>query len=192
MIEFLNYADTSLFLWLNSFHNPFFDQVMWIVSGKLTWIPVYAAMLIYIIYRYRKTCWLPLLGVALVILLSDQIASGLIKPLTERLRPSHEPSLAGMVHIVNGYTGGKYGFVSSHASNMFGLAVFMLLLVRRKWFTITILLWASLIAYSRIYLGVHYPGDVIGGALVGCTSAVFAYWIVSWGLEKRKRKRKNI
>jgi undecaprenyl-diphosphatase len=149
-------------------------------------------MLIYIIYRYRKTCWLPLLGIALVILLSDQVASGLIKPLAERLRPSHEPTLSGMVHIVNDYTGGKYGFVSSHASNMFGLAFFMLFLVRRKWFSITIIIWASLISYSRIYLGVHYPGDVIGGAIVGSMSAVLAYWLVSWGLEKRKLKRKKI
>lgn len=189
MIELLNRIDTQLFLWLNSFHNPFFDNIMWLASGKLTWLPLYFIFLVFLIIKYKKDCWLPILGIALVILLSDQISSGLIKPLAERLRPSHEPSLQGLVHLVNAYKGGKYGFVSSHAANSFGLAVFFVLLVRRRWFTVSILIWAAIVSYSRVYLGVHYPGDIIGGALVGSLSALLVSIPVQWAFAKRKNHR---
>lgn len=117
------------------------------------------------------------LAVGLVILLCDQIASGLFKELFERLRPSHEPSLEGIVRLVNGKRGGKFGFVSSHAANSFGLALFTALLFRKWYFTLVVFLWAMANSYSRIYMGLHYPGDILGGLIVGVLVAIFVYWL---------------
>jgi undecaprenyl-diphosphatase len=167
MIEKLKSIDTYLLLAVNSRHCDWLDTVMWHITGNLIWVPFYLALLAAIIYKYRWKFWIVLLGVALTILIADQVASGIIKPLVERLRPSHEPSLAGMLHLVRGYAGGQFGFVSSHAANTFGVAVFIIQIFRNRIFTISILIWASIVSFSRIYLGVHYPCDVICGALVG-------------------------
>jgi undecaprenyl-diphosphatase len=114
-----------------------------------------------------------ILTIIIAVTLSDQI-SVLIKNSVHRLRPCHEPSLEGMVHLVKGYCGGLYGFVSSHASNSFMVAMLCLLLIRRWWFTWFIIIWALVIGYSRIYLGVHYPGDVICGSILGM--------LIGWGI----------
>ena len=116
-------------------------------------------------------------GIALCILLSDQISSSLLKPLVARLRPIHNPEIADMIHIVNGYRGGLYGFVSSHAANAATFVTFTALIFRNNIYTILLSLWAFLTAYSRVYLGVHYVGDVLGGALIGILVAVVVYVI---------------
>lgn len=92
-----------------------------------------------------------------------------------RYRPSHNFDLQGLVHLVNGYSGGLFGFVSSHAANSFGIAIFTALFLKNKWYWIFILLWAVLVSYSRIYLGVHYPADIIGGMVLGCFWAVIIF-----------------
>jgi len=184
MIDALNQLDTHLFLFLNGLHTQWLDPLMWIISGKLIWIPLYLVLLFFLIKQYGKQVWIPLLGVALLILLADQTASGLLKEAVQRLRPSRNPSLEGLVHIVNNYRGGKYGFVSSHASNSFAIAVFFSLIFRYRPVSILLICWAIIVSYSRIYLGVHYPGDVICGALIGCGWAVIVYSGVIW--TKRK------
>lgn len=180
MLSALEQFDISLFLWLNSLNSPFWDRVMWIISGKATWIPLYLFILYLIWKRYRRDTWIIALLIALAITLADQLSVHAFKETFMRLRPCHEPSLTGMVHLVNGRCGGMYGFVSSHAVNSFTAAVLSLLLIGKRWFTIPILMWASMVGYSRVYLGVHYPGDVVAGALLGILTGwiFFRIWSI--------------
>jgi undecaprenyl-diphosphatase len=171
----LERLDQHLFLFLNSHNSPFWDQVMYIISGRVTWIPIYIAILITLGLKYKRKFYVLLLMIIIAITLSDQI-SVIIKNGFHRLRPCHEPALEGLVHLVKGVCGGSYGFVSSHASNSFMVAVLSLLFIRRSWFTFSMISWALVIGYSRIYLGVHYPGDVICGSFVGA--------LVGWGVYK--------
>ena len=171
----LERLDQHLFLFLNSHNTLFWDQVMYIISGRVIWIPLYIAILIALGLKYKRKFYVILLLIIIAITLSDQI-SVIVKNGFQRLRPCHEPSLEGLVHLVKGICGGSYGFVSSHASNSFMVAVLSLSFIRRRWFTFSMIFWALLIGYSRIYLGVHYPGDVICGSLIGA--------LVGWGVFK--------
>ncbi|MFT7362977.1 MAG: undecaprenyl-diphosphatase [Algoriphagus sp.] len=177
MIEKLKAIDEKLFIWLNSFHADWLDPIVFQMTETVTWIPFYG-ILIYFIYRAdHKGIWWVLGGAALTILISDQVTSGLMKPFFERLRPCHEERLGGVIHNY-GRCGGLFGFVSSHAANTFAIATFLNLKIRDnlpylKW----IFLWAFIISYTRIYLGVHYPFDILLGAVIG----VAAGW-VSWFL----------
>jgi undecaprenyl-diphosphatase len=146
---------------------------MYIISAKVTWIPLYIAILAALGFRYKRKLLVIILMIIIAITLSDQL-SVLIKNGFHRLRPCHEPSLDGLVHLVKGQCGGLYGFVSSHASNSFMVALLSLLLIKRRWFSYSMIFWAAVVSYSRIYLGVHYPGDVLCGAIVG--------GIVGWGI----------
>lgn len=169
MIEKL---DQDLFLLLNAIHSPWWDKFMVLVSAKLTWVPLYIIILVLLAIRYKRSFLIIIPIVILTITASDQLSVHAFKEVFQRLRPCHEPSLAGLVHTVNSRCGGMYGFVSSHAANSFAVAVLSLGLVKKKWFTVLILFWAALVSYSRVYLGVHYPGDILGGAILG---ALLAY-----------------
>ena len=165
----LNTWDTDLFLILNGAHNSFWDFIMFWASDKFIWIPVYALFLFILWRKYSSKIWIVMLFAALLIFLSDQISVHLFKDVFQRLRPCNNLALEGMVHLVNGKCGGSFGFYSSHASNIFAITVFVISLLGKKnpWILLLILIWADLIAYSRIYLGVHYPGDVIAGVVAG-------------------------
>lgn len=183
MLEKLIQIDTNLFLFLNGLHLPFLDPVMVFFSGKLTWLPLY---LILIFFLYRKFGWRvvwPLLGVVLVVTLADQTSVHLFKNVFQRFRPCHNPEIKDLIHLAAGKCYGKYGFVSSHAANTFGVAVFLSLIFKRRWFSISILLWAALVSYSRIYLGVHYPGDIIVGAMLGAVCG-YASWNLLYGIDR--------
>jgi len=162
----LEQLDQKLFLFLNSINSPFYDQVMYTLTGKLIWIPLYLSIIIFLAYKYKRKFLILLIFIIVAAILADQ-TSVIIKNLTQRLRPCHEPELKGLIHLINGECGGMYSFVSSHASNSFDVALISLLLIKKRWYSISIIIWALVVGYTRIYLGVHYPGDVICGSLLG-------------------------
>ncbi len=168
MLETIKTLDESLLLFLNAQHNPLFDQLMWLFSDKIFWIPLYAWLLWMMYKKYPKHYWTVIVTIVLMIVASDQLCN-LAKVNVMRLRPSQEPHLQSLVHVVNEYRGGMYGFYSSHASNAFAVAFFMItaLAKERKYLIPVCLVYAILTSYSRIYLGVHYPGDILTGAIMG-------------------------
>ena len=173
--------DAQILLWINGHYAEWLDEVMWTVSRATTWVWLYIVLILLIIKKFRnwKSVLLILAGFAVAVGLSDFTTSGIIKPLVCRLRPTHEPALEGMLHIVKGYTGGLYGFCSSHAANTMSVALLFSLLYKDSRATVSLMTWVALNCYSRMYLGVHYPGDIIAGLLVGALWAVLVYWALS-------------
>lgn len=168
--------DKQLLLLLNSFHNGYFDTFMFSFSKKAVWIPFYLSV-VYILFRSKgkKAIWMILLLI-LGAVLADQL-TGLMKNGFQRFRPSHDPAIQNFVHIVNNSRAGLYGFVSSHAANTVGFALLSSLFIRRQAYTIVVLSWAAITCYSRMYLGVHFPLDILGGAITGTLIALFLYFI---------------
>ena len=179
MLDFLIDLDTQVFLFLNDLHMPLFDYFMKAFTGKLIWAPMYAVILFILYRRYGwKVATVFVVGTILTVGLADYICASHIRPYVERLRPSNLLNpISSEVHIVDGYRGGSYGFPSCHAANSFALATFLSLLFSARRFTIFILAWAFLNSYSRLYLGVHYPGDLIIGGLIGSLIAVGVYYL---------------
>jgi undecaprenyl-diphosphatase len=180
----LVHIDQHLLLFLNSLNSPFWDKLMWIISGRLTWVPLYMAILYVLAFRYRRKMYVLVLMIAITVAAGDRL-SVMIKNAVKRPRPCHEQLLEGKVHIVNGSCGGLYGFVSSHATNSFSVALLSILLIRKRGFSIAMIFWALLVGYSRIYLGVHYPGDVLFGSLLGAligwaVYSLYCYLDNSW------------
>ncbi len=165
--------DTEIFLILNRINSPWWDTAMLLFTRKETFLLFYLMLAFAIIRNYERKSWIILLVLLLGFVASDQIST-LVKDLTQRLRPGHEPALEGLVHIVL-RKGGLYGFVSSHASNAFYILTFTALLFRNRLSFISILAWAFIISYSRIYNGNHYPLDIIGGWILGFGLGILFY-----------------
>jgi undecaprenyl-diphosphatase len=187
MIEHLKNIDSGILLLINSFHAPWADELMWVISSREVWIPLY---LILIILAFRKLGLKKTVLFVIIVIastgLSDLISVNLIKYTVERFRPSHHGELANLLHFYEEspgdfYRGGKYGFVSSHASNFFALAFSVSLCLKKyySWMFPFMLSIAGLVCYSRMYLGVHYPSDILGGAVLGSLIA-FLMWKNWW------------
>ena len=183
MIENLNTLDHELMLWLNYDGGTFQDAFWYTLSQIPSWIPLYITIIFVMLQpsdgqkqkRWMKFILL-LLFTALVFAFTDQISAGIIKPLVQRPRPSHDGSIMDQLHFVNDYHGGAYGFVSSHAANCFGLAVWVSCLYKRRSLVTAMMLYAVLNCYSRIYLGVHFPGDIICGTILGILCGWLGYY----------------
>ena len=177
MLERILDCERTLFLKLNGAHSLFGDQFMWLFTGFSAWIPVAVSFFVILFYANRqrwKETLLIVAAIALLITLTDRFTSGLCKPYFARYRPTYHPDFMDDVSTVFGYIGGRYGFISSHAANGFGFATLTSLTFRYRYYTITLFLWATVSAYSRIYLGVHFISDIIPGILTGLSFG----WVV--------------
>ena len=164
-IDKIIHLDKEALLFLNSFHNDFWDLLMFFITRKETWIPFYLILLFYIIRTYRNKSILVVIMLSLTVLATDQISFQL-KELIMRLRPLYDPEIMDQVHIF-GKKSGLYGYFSSHAANSFGILTFTTYLFKNKTYKRSVFVWAILVSYSRIYLGVHFPLDILTGALFG-------------------------
>ncbi len=183
--------DQQLLLLLNG-HGPLWlDNLMWHFSSTWTWVPLILLLLFVTLRSYTPRQFIVFLAaLALAILLADQISASLLKPLFHRFRPTHEPGLMEMVRTVRGYQGGQYSFVSSHASNWLAVTTYLILVLRGKLLALSLALMAALVCYSRIYLGVHYPGDILCGAVLGFVVGILTYQVFAlFFLWKEERPR---
>ena len=177
MLERILDYERALFLKMNGAHSMFGDQFMWLFSGFSVWIPAVVCFFTILLYANRER-WKEMLlivgAIILVIVLTDQFSSGLCKPFFSRFRPTHHPDFMHVVSTVFNYRGGRYGFISSHAANGFGFATLTSLIFKNRYYTILLMSWATVSAYSRIYLGVHFISDIIPGIITG----LFFGWTV--------------
>lgn len=174
MIEVLKRWDAELFFLINDQHTNGLDPLMYWLSQTEVWIPLFLFLIYLIVVNFRKQSWLIIALILLTVAASDQVTSGLMKPIFHRFRPSHDPALEPVVHIVYDYRGGLYGFASSHAANTMAVATFFYLLFRDRYRKIKwLFLWTFINCYTRVYLGVHFPGDILVGAVIG--------WLLGWG-----------
>ena len=168
-METLSQYDSDLFLYLNGLHVDWMDKVMVLITNMWVWFPLYLLLIYWTVKQYGRRCWWIFFVVGLVVLCTDQLASHVCKPLFQRLRPCYNTDFQYLIYLPKGLAGGRYGFVSSHAANTFGVATFLTPVLKkyRPWMAIVLFLWAFISSYSRIYIGFHYPGDILCGALLG-------------------------
>ena len=175
-MSYLSNIDSNLFLFLNGLRADWLDPIMVAITQMWLWLPIYLLLIYWAVKQYGKHCWWVFLTLCVVVLCSDQLSAHVCKPLFHRLRPCFNVDLQDFIYLPLGTAGGRFGFVSSHATNTFAVAAFLTpaLSNNRPWAGITLYLWAFITSYSRIYMGFHYPGDILFGALLG----ILIGWII--------------
>ena len=168
--------DQAITLFFNGSSSLYLDSIAWNATQMFVWIP-FLLVVAYVVFREHDFPRMLFLigGTLLCVLLCDQVASTICKPLIARWRPTHNPYLQDAVDIVNGYRGGPYGFFSSHAANTFAVASFLAPVFRRRAITLSLFGWALLSCWTRVYLGVHYVGDLVTGLLFGLFIGTIAH-----------------
>ena len=186
-MDYLQSLDSAALLAVNGTHDAFQNDFWWALSSPLSWLLIGVTAIVVLVLALRggsrTRLLLAVLAIGLTVLIADQSA-GIIKDIVCRYRPTHSPDIAQAVQVVNDYRGGNYGFVSNHAANAFGIALLISLMFRNRHLAIAMTAWALVQCYSRAYLGVHYPGDLLGGMLVGLLAGGIAYWL--WTKADRK------
>lgn len=175
-MESLLYYDQQIFFFINrQLSNPAFDFIMPYVRERDFWIPLYVLLVFYFVRLLKKWSWVALVTAAITVVITDQLSSSLLKPWIARLRPCNDPSLAEQVQLIVN-CGSGFSFVSSHAANHFGIACFLIVMLqhRLKWILPVALFWAALVSFAQVYVGVHYPLDVICGGLLGVAIGILA------------------
>ena len=188
-METLSRIDSDLFLFLNGLHTGWMDKVMTLVTDMWAWFPLYLLLIYWTVKQYGKRCWWVFLAIGVVVLCSDQLSAHVCKPLFQRLRPCYNVDLQDIIYLPKGMAGGKYSFVSSHAANTFAIAAFLTPVLRnyRPWAGLALYLWAFISSYSRIYIGYHYPGDIICGAILGILIGL-VLWKVFQSIQRKTWK----
>ncbi|MCB9017077.1 MAG: phosphatase PAP2 family protein [Paludibacteraceae bacterium] len=162
---------------LSGSHTVFGDYFMWMTTQIFIWVPV-VLMLLYVVCKNKGREAIPvILMIIAVFVLCDQVSSSIMKPLVARPRPGHDPLVMDLLQYVHDYRGGAFGFPSSHAANSFGFAMFSALLFRYRWYSLVVFVWATLCAYTRLYLGVHFPLDILTGISLGLLFGGLCYFI---------------
>lgn len=190
-MEELIHFDKELLLWFNGSNSLFLDSLIMTLTNAKTWIPLYLA-LFYVVVKSNtnvRDVLLVLAGAGLCVLLAGTIDDTIVKPLVARWRPGRDPEIGMLVDTVDGYRGGKYGFFSAHACNTFSLAIFLSLLMRQRLLTIALVSWSLINCYTRLYLGVHFPGDITVGLIWGGIVGYSAYRIYCYALRRIALRR---
>ena len=172
--------DKQLLLQVNGSESLYLDRLIRILTNAVTWIPLYIS-LFYIVIRNNETATkilLVLAGAGLCVFFAGSLDDMIVKPTVARWRPTHDPEIGLLVDIVDGYRGGKYGFFSAHAANTFSIAVYFCWLVRSKLLSLALVLWSFTNCYTRLYLGVHYPGDILVGLTWGFIVGTAVYFLI--------------
>ncbi len=189
MMEFILQLDRELFLFLNSLQHPVLNEIMLWVTNRFIWFPFYGVLVYLLVRRFGKESIPMIVCLLLTVVLADQVSASFFKPYFARLRPCHDPLLEGVKLV--GHCGGRYGFVSSHAADTFGAATCLWLLVREYWKPVVwMFAWAAVVSYSRIYLGVHYPLDIVLGALLGALLAFVCFGLYKSYTKAKQKKNK--
>jgi len=198
MLKYFQSLDEQWLLRINGAHTPTLDVIMWYLSQIWVWVPFYLLIIIVLALKFRWKALPLVLLIFPLIVCSDQLASGLFKNYFQRLRPSHEPHLEHLLHFVNDYHGGTCGFVSSHALNVFALSFYLLFTAGRriKGLLVVLFVWATAVTYSRVYLGVHYPSDVLVPLVLSIPlaygfSKLYAFILAKYYNEKQPFPFKN-